>query len=123
MSEIARLQVDILKRQLDELERLQELGGLRSKRELWDTAFTLLKWAVKKRVQGVAVGSLSAEGIFKELEMPFLEDYAANARKEIVTHSGNTPEEVNIGNVATKPAHSGSSSNAGIHLTKKRRTA
>jgi len=77
-----RLQVDILKQQLEELESLQKLGGLRSKRELWDTAFTLLKWATKKKTQGFSVGSLSPDGRYTELEMPFLEDLARSGRAQ-----------------------------------------
>jgi len=77
-----RLQVDILKQQLEELESLQKLGGLRSKRELWDTAFTLLKWATKKKTQGFSVGSLSPDGRYTELEMTFLEDLARNVRDQ-----------------------------------------
>lgn len=123
MSELARLQVDILKRQLEELERLQELGGLRSKRELWDTAFTLLKWAARKKAQGFAVGSLTADGVFTELEMPFLEHYAVNAGKE-EAHVENitVPKKVKSGNIAAAP-QGGRAGSGGIHLTKRKRTA
>lgn len=124
MSDMTRLQVDILKRQLEELEKLQELGGLRSKRELWDTAFTFLKWAARKKAQGSAVGSLNAEGIFTELEMPFLEEYAAHARKEqsemANTNNSNIPTKAAETEVASV-SHNGSGKN--IHLTKRKRTA
>jgi hypothetical protein len=81
MNDLIRLQVDILKHQLEELEELQHLGGLRSKRELWDTAFTLLKWASRKKAQGFSIGSMGEEGEFTELEMPFLEHYGTRARQ------------------------------------------
>jgi hypothetical protein len=82
MSDTTRLQVDVLKHQLEEMDKLMRLGGLRSKREFWDTAFTLLKWASKKKAQGLPVGSLNGEGVFSELEMPFLEHYATSVREE-----------------------------------------
>jgi len=82
MADTVRLQVDISKQQLEELEDYQRRGGLRGKREFWDTAFTLLKWMAKKKAQGSSVGSMAADGSFTELEMPFLEHYAESVRRE-----------------------------------------
>lgn len=111
MSEIARLQVDILQTQLEELEKLQKLGGLRSKRELWDTAFTLLKWAAKKKAQGSSVGSVNADGVYTELEMPFLEHYAAGVNTE-------QPDEKDQADAATSVRGT-----RNIRLAQRRRTA
>ncbi len=93
MSDTARLQVDILKYQLEEMERLQRLGGLRTKRELWDTAFTLLKWATKKKALGLPIGSISEDGVFSEMEMPFLEHYAAAVNSEHARTGGTNSDD------------------------------
>jgi hypothetical protein len=130
MENIARLQIDILQSQLEELDRLRKHGGLRSKRELFDTAFTLLKWAVKKKAQGVAVGSMNSDGTFVELEMPFLEECAASVRKEVseaaskgVSNGNGTPtwkQETAAGSVVS---NSGNGSDASIRLAKRKKTA
>jgi hypothetical protein len=82
MKDVVRLQVEINREQMDELEEIRELGGLRTKKELWDNAFTLLKWAAKEEAKGASIFSVNEDdGSYKELEMPFLERYAASVRK------------------------------------------
>jgi len=117
MAETIRLQVDILKQQLEELEDLQKLGGLRSKRELWDTAFTLLKWATRKKAQGSSVGAMAVDGSYTELEMPFLEHYAGGARKE-----PESKERLRVSKGATVQT-AGRNGGGKMSLTKRRRTA
>ena len=74
MSDVTRFQVEIDQTEMDELERLQQLGGLRTKRELLNTAMTLLKWAAREKGRGCAIVSIDDhKGQLKELEMPFLE--------------------------------------------------
>ena len=80
MSELIRLQVEMTQDQMNELNRLQELGGLRTKKDLLNNAVTLLKWAVKEKSRGCAIVSVNEQdGVYKELEMPFLESAAAHA--------------------------------------------
>lgn len=81
-AKLNRLQVEMTEAKLTELEEYRRAGGLKSKRELWDVAFTLLKWAAKKKAQGAAIGSFTETGGFKELEMPFLEDYATSQKEQ-----------------------------------------
>jgi hypothetical protein len=132
MANTCRLQVDILEHQLDELEELQRLGGLRSKRELWDTAFTLLKWATRKRSEGFSIGSITEEGSFTELEMPFLEHYARSTHRESQSSRANgrsSEPTTKVANparaVATQRPQSRTSRRNGAALTlaKKSRTA
>ena|SRR5215207_8067623 len=94
MVKTVRLQVDILKHQLEELKKMQILGGLRSIRELWDTAFTALKWLAKKKAQGFSIGCRSADGVFTELEMPFFNDYAAGVNRERANEETGGKEEI-----------------------------
>jgi len=77
---IVRLQVEIESDQMQELERLGELGGLRTKKDLVNNAFTLLRWAAKQKAEGCAIVSVNDDnGNSKELQMPFLEEVAANS--------------------------------------------
>jgi hypothetical protein len=81
MSDVTRFQVEIDQAEMDELERLQQLGGLRTKRELLNTAMTLLKWAARERGRGCAIVSVDdRKGQLKELEMPFLEAIYGKSR-------------------------------------------
>lgn len=81
--DIVRLQFEIDKEQLMELDNLRELGGLRTKKELWDNAFTLLKWAARVRAGGAAIFSVKEdEDSYKELQMPFLETYASSVQRQ-----------------------------------------
>lgn len=80
MNNVIRFQVEIDQEQMNELERLQTLGGLRSKRELLDNAITLLKWAARERGRGCSIVSMNEErAALKELTMPFLENVLANS--------------------------------------------
>lgn len=123
MAETIRLQVDILKQQLRELEELQRLGGLRSKRELWDTAFTLLRWATRRIAQGHSVGSMSDDGVYTELVMPFLEHYAAGVRA--AGADSEKQSEVTTDDAVTTAELNGSArrNGGGISLAKRKQTA
>ncbi len=79
---LVRLQIELDPENMEELEEIQELGGLRTKKDLWNNAITLLKWAAREQARGAAIFSINEdEGLYKELEMPFLETYATNARR------------------------------------------
>lgn len=86
----ARFQVEIMREELDEMERLCELGGLSSKKELLNNALTLLKWAVRQKQQGYSIASVDENGdIRRELEMPYLESVGLKSRNTLkVVHSG-----------------------------------
>ena len=74
-----RLQFEIEEDALRDIELLQELGGLRTKKDLLNNALTLLQWAVRQRTSGRAILSVGPDGTERELEMPYLE---AVARKD-----------------------------------------
>ena len=95
MSDLVRLQVEIDQEQMNELERLLQVGGLRTKKELLNNALTLLKWAVKEKGRGCAIVSVNEqEGTYKELEMPFLEHVAQHvAMKPQALHTDSKSEE------------------------------
>src|SRR3712207_1548361 len=81
---LIRLQVEIEPEHMEELEELQVLGGLRTKKDLWNNAITLLKWAAREEARGASICSINEEeGTFKELELPFLQTYASNVRRKL----------------------------------------
>lgn len=91
-SNVVRLQVELDPQHMEELEELQELGGLRTKKDLWNNAITLLKWAAREEARGASIFSINEEeGIYKELELPFLETYATNVRRRQRNNSGSEP--------------------------------
>jgi hypothetical protein len=78
---VIRLQVELEAAQMEELEKLADLGGLRTKKDLLNNALTLLKWAARQKTEGSVIQSVNrSEGTVKELEMPFLETLAALSR-------------------------------------------
>ena len=82
MSEVVRLQIEVESSQLEELEGLAEIGGARTKRELFNNALTLLKWAVAQKQRGLLIVAENPfTGASRELQMPFLENVAASARR------------------------------------------
>ena len=69
-----KLQVEMTPAQLQLLDELQEAGDLRTKKELLDNAFTLLKWAVRKKQEGDLIISMDPQtGAMRELELPYLQ--------------------------------------------------
>ena len=79
MSEMIRLQIEIDENQLKELERLQELTGLRTRKDLVNNALSLLKWAIKERARGCSIVSVNEEKkTFVELAMPCLDNVVPN---------------------------------------------
>lgn len=84
MEKIVRLQVEVTEAVMDDLERLMRAGGLKTKKDLLSTAFTLLKWAVREKALGNTICSVNEQSLLrKELEMPFLEAVAMSERARI----------------------------------------
>jgi hypothetical protein len=90
--DVIRFQIEIDRAQMEELERLAEDGGLRTKKELLNNALTLIKWAARQKAAGNQILSINQAGdTARELEMPFLENLAAAAarRREREREEGN----------------------------------
>jgi TRAP-type C4-dicarboxylate transport system substrate-binding protein len=82
MAETVRFQVEMDQEQMEVLEELLKLGGLKTKRDLLNNALTLLKWAARERSKGNSVCSVTPNGqLSKELEMPFLETIAVTVQR------------------------------------------
>jgi hypothetical protein len=91
MAKLYKLQVELSDGQLEILNELQEAGDLRTKKELLDNAFTLLKWAVRQKREGNLIVSLNKEtGAVRELEFPYLQ--RAAEKRPIDSAPSGTPK-------------------------------
>lgn len=72
-----RLQLDLDDSGVQLLDELKEATGLRTNKELFNTAITLLEWAVKQRQRGRIIASMDEQDKnYREVLIPALE-YAA----------------------------------------------
>ncbi|HEX5886738.1 MAG TPA: hypothetical protein VFY67_19505 [Pyrinomonadaceae bacterium] len=76
-----KIQLDLDEKGARTVERLKEQTGLKTHKDLFNNAVTLLDWAVTQRQKGRIIASMDeTEQNYRELQMPVLE-YAA-AHKE-----------------------------------------
>jgi hypothetical protein len=69
-----RIQIDVPEDRYQEIERLMEECGFTTKKEFFDNAVTLIKWAVNKARNGLLIASIDEKSNkYTELQMPFLE--------------------------------------------------
>ena len=108
MKNTVRLQVEMDKEHMEDLEELLKLGGLRTKRDLLNNALTLLKWAAREKAKGNSLCSVDPSGrLHKELELPFLEmvaaavHRAANTAAERANEEGRTQDDASTSVAAT----------------------
>jgi len=74
---IARIQFEMPDK-AKELDALMDETGIQSKKELFNNALTLLKWAIKETRQGNSIASVDEKhGKYRELQMPILSHSAA----------------------------------------------
>ena len=70
---IVRLQIEIEKEKLEELKSLMRDCGIRTKKDLFNNALTLFKWAVNKRKSGHEIMAVNTEDDhYVEFDMPSL---------------------------------------------------
>jgi hypothetical protein len=71
--EIVRIQFELPKDKADELEGLMKETGVLTKKELFNNALTLLKWAIRETKRGNSIASVDeTHGKYHELHMPIL---------------------------------------------------
>lgn len=68
-----RFQFDMEKSKAEELEKIVQETGVGTKKELFNNALTLLKWAIKQRSLGRTICSIDSSNKLIELEMPILD--------------------------------------------------
>jgi hypothetical protein len=73
-----RLQIDLDEGQMRDLEQMMAEGRVRTKKDLFNAALTLLRWAMKERKAGKVIASVDEKrDSYKELEMPVLSEVRA----------------------------------------------
>ena len=78
--DILRTQMDVTPEGLAVIEQLMITTGTKTKKELFNTAFTLMGWMVNERQQGRIIASVNEKtGAMKEIVMSALE--AASPKK------------------------------------------
>jgi hypothetical protein len=71
---VVRLQVELDREKNEELEAMMREGNVRTKKDLINSALTLLKWAMNERKEGRIIASVDEEkDTYKQLVMPILE--------------------------------------------------
>mgnify|MGYP005847460283 CR=1 FL=1 len=71
MGDRKRIQFELDGERNRALERLMAEVGVRTRKEFFNYALSLLKWAIEERRQGRRIASIDSEnGRIKELEMP-----------------------------------------------------
>jgi hypothetical protein len=81
-----RLQLEFPDRIVKVVEDLMSLAGLRTKKEFFNNALTLFKWAIEERRAGRQIASLDgAQGLYRELHMPALDSAAPTVSSAAVT--------------------------------------
>jgi hypothetical protein len=71
--EIVRIQFEMPKDKAEELDGLMKETGVQTKKELFNNALTILKWAVRETKNGNSIASVDeAHGKYRELQMPIL---------------------------------------------------
>jgi Arc/MetJ-type ribon-helix-helix transcriptional regulator len=70
-----RLQIELNKERVEEIEALMKEGKAATKREFVNAAITLLEWAMKEKRAGRIIASVDEKkDSYKELVMPILSE-------------------------------------------------
>ena len=84
-----RIQLDLPESRVKELDGLMREAHIRTRKDLFNSALTLLAWALNERNQGRIIASLDERsGGYKELVMPFF-SFVSKGAEEKVTNNGN----------------------------------
>lgn len=70
----ARINLEFREDKLEEIEKLQAIGGLTTRKEFFENAITLIKWSMRAKQAGKSVGFLGENNMFHEIIMPALEN-------------------------------------------------
>lgn len=74
-----RIQFELSPEKAEEIDALMRETGVSTKKELFNNALTLLKWAVRETGRGHSIASVDEEhGKYRELQMPILEPRRAH---------------------------------------------
>jgi len=78
-----RIQFELTDEKNRELEVLMTEVGIRTKKDFFNNALTLLEWALKERKAGRVIASVDdEEKRYKQILMPILENVAPNGQNQ-----------------------------------------
>ena len=70
---MTRIQFELPEDKVRELERLMAASGIKTKKEFFNNALTLLEWAIKEKKAGRTIASIDETAhSYKEIVMPVL---------------------------------------------------
>jgi hypothetical protein len=73
MKDTVRWQIDLVPQQVELLDNLMEVGGISTKKELFNNALTLLEWAIEEAQKGNGIASIDEDRkVVEKLRMPIL---------------------------------------------------
>ena len=79
MSNPVRIQFDMPKDKVEKLENLMEKCGVKTRRDFFNNAITILEWAIQERSEGYDIASMNkATNSYRELRMPILSHIASS---------------------------------------------
>ena len=88
-SDVSRFTLEIPKARMQVIEDLKGKGGLRSKKEVFESALALLEWAVKELNGGRIIASIDeSTQHYREVVMPFFANIKAREIKEDLLPKG-----------------------------------
>ena len=72
-----RIQIDLDEKRFEEFEKLMKEAGVETKKDLFNWAFTILKWCLNERKNGRIIASVDEkENKYKELDTPIFSRFA-----------------------------------------------
>jgi hypothetical protein len=73
MSNTIKIQLELPESRVTELEELMSRANITTRKDLFNTALTLLDWAVREKAAGRSIASVDErQRKYRELDMPFL---------------------------------------------------
>lgn len=83
MENMVRIQFELPEGKVKELEEMMRIGGVQTRKDLFNNALTLLQWAIREKLSGKIIASVDEENKrYKELLMPIL-NTAASSKESI----------------------------------------
>ena len=80
---VARFQIELLAERMADVERMLHLSGVRTKRELFEHAFTVFQYILEQVGQGKRLGFLGSNGQFEPMLYPPLENAHSYAQTQV----------------------------------------
>lgn len=82
--ELTRIQFDLPDAKIRDLDRLMEIGGIRTRRELFNNALSIFEWAMRQREEGRTIAAIDEKSSsYRELSMPVLDNVRPRTERRV----------------------------------------